>query len=61
MAHYIVCHKKRNAPRLDVRVCQQKCPLKNECQSYLAYVKPPVDKEEIPLGKDSPAEIIASA
>lgn len=37
MADYIVCRKKRNSPRLNVRICQEKCPHKNECKEYQAY------------------------
>jgi hypothetical protein len=37
MADYIFCTKKKNAPRIDVRICEKKCPYKEECQEYLAY------------------------
>lgn len=39
MSHYIVCQKKRNNPRMDVRICAKKCELKNECAGYKTYVK----------------------
>jgi hypothetical protein len=39
MSHYIVCHKKRNNPRMNVRICQKKCHLRHECQEYIAYQK----------------------
>jgi len=39
MAHYIVCHKKRNNPRMDIRICEKKCPEKDECSEYLACRK----------------------
>ena len=39
MSAYIVCHKKRNNPRMNVRVCQKKCELRNECREYLSYQK----------------------
>ena len=38
MASYIVCHKKRNNPRMDVRICQKKCDLKDDCQEYQEYI-----------------------
>lgn len=39
MADYIVCHKKRNAPRVHVRVCQTKCDSKDLCKEYVANAK----------------------
>lgn len=37
MSYYIVCHKKRNNPRVDVRICERKCPEKDFCTEYCAY------------------------
>lgn len=39
MGHYIVCLRKRNNPRMDVRICEKKCPDKDACQEYIAYHK----------------------
>jgi hypothetical protein len=36
MSSYIVCQKKRNNPRMDIRICQKKCELKDECKEYLS-------------------------
>ena len=36
MSQYIVCYKKRNNPRMDIRVCEQKCPVKEECKEFTA-------------------------
>ena len=36
MSQYIVCYKKRNNPRMDIRVCEQKCPMKEECKEFMA-------------------------
>jgi len=36
MSQYIVCYKKRNNPRMDIRVCEQKCPLKEDCKEFAA-------------------------
>jgi hypothetical protein len=36
MPDYIVCQKKRNNPRMDVRICERRCPEKSECREYLA-------------------------
>jgi len=38
MANYIVCHKKRNAPRINIIICEEKCPLKNKCKEYSDYL-----------------------
>jgi hypothetical protein len=46
MSDYIVCRKKRNAPRLSVRVCQERCTLKNKCNEYVAYLKVPIKQEQ---------------
>jgi hypothetical protein len=43
MTHYIVCSKKRNSPRLNVRICQQKCVLKENCKEYLSYLRSPLN------------------
>ena len=57
MAHYIVCHRKRNNPRMDVRICENKCPEKDTCEEFQAYHKtmmqeeaPPPEAESHPLG-----------
>lgn len=34
MSYYVVCQKKRNNPRMDVRICRKKCELKDECAEY---------------------------
>lgn len=39
MSHYIVCHKKRNNPRMNVRICQEKCHSKETCKAYISYHK----------------------
>jgi hypothetical protein len=36
MSHYVVCQKKRNNPRIDIRICQSKCNIKDECKEYIA-------------------------
>ncbi len=60
MADYIVCHNKRNSPRLNVRICQEKCPLKDECKEYLAYIKASADtKQALPLVEDMPVALAA--
>lgn len=39
MPDYIVCQKKRNNPRMDVRICERKCLQKEECKEYLAHLR----------------------
>jgi len=36
MPQYIVCYKKRNNPRMDIRICEQKCPVKEDCKEFLS-------------------------
>ena len=37
MPKYIVCHKKRNNPRMDVRICETKCNMKEECKEFKSH------------------------
>lgn len=60
MAGYIVCHKKRNTPRINVRICQEKCLLKNECQDYLSYLKVSVSQKPIPVSAEVPPVALAA-
>jgi hypothetical protein len=39
MSFYIVCQKKRNNPRMDIRVCNKKCLIKDECAEYKSFSK----------------------
>jgi hypothetical protein len=47
MADYIFCTKKKNTPRIDVRICQRKCPYREKCQEYLAYQESTEDRSSI--------------
>lgn len=53
MSNYIVCHKKRNNPRMDVRICQAKCDLKEDCKEYITYLKVLVQDKNASLSVDS--------
>jgi hypothetical protein len=56
MVDYIVCHKKRNSPRLNVRICEEKCPHKNECKEYLAHLNMLLKQKRAPApSQDFPA------
>ncbi len=39
MSDYIVCEKKKNAPRMDVRVCIRKCPEREHCEGFQQYLR----------------------
>ena len=39
MVDYIVCQKKRNSPRLSIRICIEKCPEKDDCAQFKAIYK----------------------
>jgi len=61
MPDYIVCHNKRNSPRLNVRICQEKCLLKDECKEYMAYLKVSADKKQaLTLPENMPVAQAAS-
>ncbi len=53
MSFYIVCQKKRNNPRMDIRICQKKCDLKDSCTEYLAYQRPTIQDNDLPLNSES--------
>ncbi len=47
MSHYIVCQKKRNNPRMDIRICQKKCDLKEDCTEYIAHTRVLAQSENV--------------
>jgi hypothetical protein len=53
MSHYIVCHKKRNNPRMDVRICEKKCALKEDCKEYISYHKITLQEKDLTLTSES--------
>ena len=46
---YIVCQKKRNNPRMDIRICEKKCDMKDICEEYCAINKTEEITREIPI------------
>ncbi|MFH1123795.1 MAG: hypothetical protein V1758_09080 [Pseudomonadota bacterium] len=50
MSYYIVCQRKRNNPRVDVCICEKKCPLKDDCKEYIAYHKIVLQDKPLDLG-----------
>lgn len=53
MSTYIVCQKKRNNPRMDVRICQKKCRLRGECKEYLSLQNLAAQETAIAVTADS--------
>jgi len=49
MADYIVCPNKRNAPRMNILVCRERCPMKEDCSVYNAHIEIPLRRENLPL------------
>jgi hypothetical protein len=47
MPDYIVCRKKRNNPRMDIRICEKRCPFKEECKDFRAHHETPSSQNEI--------------
>ncbi len=48
MTEYIVCHRKRNAPRINIRVCREKCPSSGTCRDFLAWTQAARAHEAVP-------------
>jgi predicted aldo/keto reductase-like oxidoreductase len=54
MPDYIVCQKKRNNPRMDVRICERRCPQKVECKEYLTHHRVGPQDAQPSLQADAP-------
>jgi hypothetical protein len=61
MSYYLVCHRKRNNPRMDVRICEKKCPWKEDCQEYIQYHKGLAQNETPPLTSESQSPNLEAA
>lgn len=61
MSDYIVCQKKRNNPRMNVRICQKKCTEKNNCKEYIAHSETAIETENITLPADEQAVALGAA
>jgi hypothetical protein len=46
---------------MDVRICEKKCPLKDECQEYIDYHKHTRQNEDLPLGPESQSPNLEAA
>ena len=36
---YITCEKRKNAPKINVLICEKKCQVAKTCKEYLNYLK----------------------
>ena len=59
MTEYIVCNRKRNSPRLNVRICKEKCPFRDDCKEYLAYQKVSTEPRQVQISHDRTPVIVA--
>jgi len=55
MPDYVVCQKKRNNPRMDVRICERRCAEKGECKEYLARNRVPLQAAQTSPQVEAPA------
>ena len=61
MPDYIVCQRKRNNPRMDVRICERRCPEKEECKEYTAHHRlAPQGAQSSPQADAPPMELEAA-
>ena len=61
MSHYIVCQRKRNTPRVDVRICETKCPFKEGCPEYMAYHNTMIQDKSVNQGEGKPSQGLRAA
>ena len=61
MSFYIVCQKKRSNPRMDIRICQKKCDLKDDCREYMAVYQSLDQNNGIHLGVESQPVALGAA
>ncbi len=55
MPVYVVCRKKRNNPRMDVRICELKCDLREECNEFKTrQCSAPLPKQGTSTSADHP-------
>jgi len=54
MPDYIVCQRKRNNPRMDIRICERKCLQKEECKEYVARQRLALQAPQPSIETDAP-------
>jgi len=55
---YIVCQKKSSNPRVDIRICEKKCDMKNDCEEYISAtgsldISIPISEELPPIQQEA--------
>ncbi len=61
MPVYIVCRRKRNNPRMDVRICEMKCNLKEDCSEFKTHEKnAQSEKSALTASGDDPVRLEAA-
>jgi hypothetical protein len=45
---YVICHNRRNAPRISVQVCERACRCKDTCEEYRFYVRSHEKRPPVP-------------
>jgi hypothetical protein len=60
MSFYIVCQKKRNNPRMDIRICQKKCDQKHNCPEYISHIRVLAQNENVSSYTESQPVALAS-
>jgi len=61
MTDYIVCHKKRNTPRINIRICRERCPSKMKCKDFLAWAHAAKIREAVlPVTENAPGQAAAA-
>jgi len=58
MSFYIVCQKKRNNPRMDVRICEKKCNLKDGCREFVSFNKSEIKDMNIPISAAAEHQVV---
>ncbi|MBN1850630.1 MAG: hypothetical protein JW932_18820, partial [Deltaproteobacteria bacterium] len=61
MSLYIVCQKKRNNPRMDIRICQTKCNMREQCKEYISIHQSMEQLREIHMSKEPRSMILQAA
>ena len=56
---YITCERRKNAPKLNVLICEKKCKYAETCKSYLNYLQAQSSKASINKCNPEVEEMIA--
>ncbi|MBW2029550.1 MAG: hypothetical protein JRH06_05760 [Deltaproteobacteria bacterium] len=61
MPYYIVCNKKRNNPRIDVRICKNKCPDKQDCKAFRIFCEMLISDKNAALAEELPSAAVGAS